>query len=603
VPGPLSPLQFFRRAADVYGDRPAVVDGTLRYTYAAFADRCLRLAAALRDGLITPGDRAALLAPNTHRALECYTAVPLAGGVIVPLNTRLGPSDYRYIVEHAGCRVLLADPAFAGTARSLESALGLKVVTLAAEAAEAAAGAAQNAAPALTVENLIAGAPQGRHGRLLDAVDDIDENAPISINYTSGTSGRSKGVIMTHRMTALNVLDVVVHARLSGEDVYLDTLPMFHVNGWGAVWATAAAGAAHVCLPRVDPSEVVRLIDAEGVTLAFAAPTVLVMLGGDPSTQGWRPKQRVRWYVGGAPPPAALIKRCEEELGFEIVHVYGLTETGPWLTVCEWRAVWDARPLADRASIKARQGIGQIAAGRVRVAREDLSEVARNGREIGEIVVRGPTVTPGYYRDPEATAAATAGGWFHTGDLAVLHPDGYAQIVDRKKDLIISGGENISSVEVEGVLYQHPAVLEAAVVALPDPLWGEVPRACVVLRPGARVDAAELIAFCRERLAHFKAPKQVDFMEALPKTATGKIQKYLLRAVPSPAAPSGAGRTAPSRAGRTAPSRAGRTAPSRAGRTAGASPSGGSAPPARGGRGDGTRGRGDVPGEGHDAAT
>ncbi|HEV2283555.1 MAG TPA: long-chain-fatty-acid--CoA ligase [bacterium] len=525
MPAPLSPLQFFRRAADVYGDRTALVDGGERYTYAEFAGRCLRLAAALREFGLGPGDRAAVLAPNTHRALECYTAVPLAGGVLVPLNTRLDAADYRYIVDHAGCRVLLADPSFADLAGSLRDDLGLRVVVL---GGNGAAGTPRGTAAG--VEDLIAGAPSGWTGRLLDAVDALDENAPISINYTSGTSGHSKGVIMTHRMTALNVLDVLVHARLSGDDVYLHTLPMFHVNGWGGVWAVTAAGARHVCLPRVDPPAVVRLIDAEGVTVAFAAPTVLVMLGGDPSTQGWRPRQRVRWYVGGAPPPAALIKRCEEELGFEIVHVYGLTETGPWLTVCEWRTAWDDRPLAERAALKARQGIGQIAAGRVRVVREDLADVARDGAEIGEIVVRGPTVTPGYYRDPEATAAATAGGWFHTGDLAVVHPDGYAQIVDRKKDLIISGGETISSVEVEGVLYQHPAVLEAAVVASPDPVWGEVPRACVVLRSGARATAGELIAFCRERLAHFKAPKAVEFVDALPKTATGKIQKYLLRA-------------------------------------------------------------------------
>ncbi|HLW46723.1 MAG TPA: AMP-binding protein [bacterium] len=530
MPAPLSPLQFFRRAADVYGDRPAVVDGDERYTYAVFAQRCLRLAAALRGDVLAAGDRVAVLAPNTHWALECYTAVPLAGGVIVPMNTRLSPADYRYIVEHAGCRVLLADPAFADVARTLRDEFGLRVVMLT-------AGAAGAGALGPRVEDVIAGAPRDHDAGLLDAIDGLDENTPVSINYTSGTSGHAKGVIMTHRMTALNVLDVLIHTRLSGDDVYLHTLPMFHVNGWGGVWAVTAAGARHVCLPRTDPAAVVRLIDAEGVTVAFAAPTVLIMLGGDPSTRGWRPAQPVRWYVGGAPPPAALIKRCEEDLGFEIVHVYGLTETGPWLTVCEWRKAWDARPLAERAAVKARQGIGQIAAGRVRVAREDLSDVARDGAEIGEIVVRGPTVTPGYYRDPEATAAATAGGWFHTGDLAVVHPDGYAQIVDRKKDLILSGGENISSVEVEGALYQHPAVLEAAVVASPDPVWGEVPRACVVLRPGTCATAEELIAFCRARLAHFKAPKYVEFMEALPKTATGKIQKYLLRAAtPRPAA-------------------------------------------------------------------
>lgn len=521
VQAPLSPLQFFRRAADLYAARSSVIDGAHRYSYATFAERCLSLAAGLREAFLEPGDRVGVLAPNTHRALECYTAVPLAGGVVVPLNTRLTLTDYRYIVGHAGCRVLLADPAYAEVARSLRGDPGVQVVVLSDERA--------GDLPAPAVEEMIASAPAGRGRGLLDAIDDLDENAAISINYTSGTSGHPKGVVLTHRATALNVLNVLIHARLTTDDVYLHTLPMFHVNGWGGVWAVTAAGAQHVCLPRVDPPAIVRLIDGEGVTVAFAAPTVLVMLGGDPSTEGWRPKQRVRWFVGGAPPPAALIRRCEEELGFEIVHVYGLTETGPWLTVCEWRAAWEELTLAERAAIKARQGLGQIAAGRVRVVRDDLTDVARDGVDIGEIVVRGPTVTAGYYRDPHATAAAMAGGWFHTGDLAVVHPDGYVQIVDRKKDLIISGGENISSVEIEGVLYQHPAVLEAAVVASPDPVWGEVPRACVVLRPGARATAEELIAFCRGRLARFKAPKAVEFMDALPKTATGKVQKYLLR--------------------------------------------------------------------------
>jgi fatty-acyl-CoA synthase len=364
----------------------------------------------------------------------------------------------------------------------------------------------------------------------LDRGGDLDEDSPITINYTSGTTAHPKGVILTHRIAALNALDVVIHARLTLDDVYLHTLPMFHVNGWGGVWAITAVGATHVCLPKVDPARIVELVDAVGVTVACAAPTVLVMLGGDPSTVGWRPRQRVRWYVGGAPPPAALIRRMEEELGFEIVHVYGLTETGPWLTVCEWRREWDALPPEQRAALKARQGVAQILTGRVRVVRPDLSDVARDGAEVGEIVVRGPTVTPGYYEDDAASRTAWAGGWFHTGDLAVMHPDGYLQIVDRQKDLIVSGGENISSVEVEAALYQHPAVLEAAVVAAPDPYWGEVPNAFVVLRPGKRATGDELIAFARGRLARFKAPKRVEIVEALPKTATGKIQKYLLRA-------------------------------------------------------------------------
>ncbi|HYM70165.1 MAG TPA: long-chain-fatty-acid--CoA ligase [bacterium] len=519
---PLSPLQFFRRAADVYRSRTAVVDGAARLSYREFAARCARLAEGLRAAGLRPGDRAAVLALNTYRALECYYGVPLAGGVLVPLNTRLRVDDYRYILSHAGVRLLLVDPALADTARAISGVVDDRVIVLHDRPLDGTSWPLS--------EQLIASAPQTDPAPILDRADDVDEDAPITINYTSGTTAHPKGVILTHRITALNALDVVIHGRVTMDDVYLHTLPMFHVNGWGGVWAFTAVGATHVCVPKVEPARIVELIDAHGVTIACAAPTVLVMLGGDVSTVGWRPRQRVRWYVGGAPPPAALIRRMEEELGFEIIHVYGLTETGPWLTVCEWRREWDGLPAERRAALKARQGVPQILTGRVRVVRPDVSDVDRDGAEVGEIVVRGPTVTPGYYADAAASRAAWAGGWFHTGDLAVVHPDGYLQIVDRQKDLIVSGGENISSVEVEGALYQHPAVLEAAVVAVPDAYWGEVPEAFVVLRPGAHATGDDLIAFARERLARFKAPKLVEIVDALPKTATGKIQKYVLRA-------------------------------------------------------------------------
>lgn len=513
---PLSPVALVRRAVDLYRDRVAVVDGDLRFTYAEFGDRCGRLAAALRRVGVGAGDRVAVLSPNTHRALEVYTAVPLAGCVLVPLNTRLRESEYEYILRHSGARLLLADPAFASVAGSLAGRIpSLRVVELGEES------------EALSREVSSAAAEQ-----LWNRVGQVDEESPITFNYTSGTTAHPKGVVLTHRITALNVMNVVVHGRMHLDDVYLHVLPMFHVNGWGAVWAVSAVGARHVCLAKVDPREVFRVVDAEGVTVAFSAPTVLVMLLNDPAAQSWRPRKPLRWYVGGAPPPAALLARAEDELGIEVVHVYGLTETGPWLTVCEWRREWDALPLAERAARKARQGVGQILCGEVAVVRDDLQPVARDGREVGEIVVRGPTVMAGYHNDPEATAQAFAGGWFHTGDLAVVHPDGYMQIVDRKKDIIISGGENISSVEVEGVLYRHPAVMEAAVVGIPDPKWGEVPKAYVVLKPGAAATEEELVAFCREHLAHFKAPKAVEFVPELPKTATGKIQKFLLRARP-----------------------------------------------------------------------
>jgi fatty-acyl-CoA synthase len=515
---PLSPLQFFRRSAQIYRDRLAVVDGEARFSYQAFAGRCLRLAAGLRNLGLDRGDRAAVLAPNTHRALECYYAVPLAGGVLVPLNVRLTPDDYAYILGHSGARLLLVDPAFAQTAQALvERIPSLSVVWLARD-------------EGTSSEAVLASVDAGSACGFQDELDDLDEHSPISVNYTSGTTAHPKGVVLTHRNTALNVLNFIFHGRLTGDDVYMHTLPMFHVNGWGGVWAVTAVGATHICVPKLDPPQVVRLIDEHGVTMACSAPTVLVILGSDPATRNWRPRQPLRWYVGGAPPPTALIARIEHELGIEIVHVYGLTETGPWLTVCEWRREWDSLSAEARAAIKARQGIGVLLCGEVRVVRADLTPVAADGGEVGEIVVRGPTVMAGYYNDPQATREAFAGGWFHTGDLALVRPDGYIQIVDRKKDMIISGGENISSVEVESMLYQHPAVLEAAVVAAPDPKWGELPKAFVVLRPGARTTAEELIAFCRDRMAHFKAPKIVEFLDTLPKTATGKVQKYMLRA-------------------------------------------------------------------------
>ena len=525
----LSPLLFFRRAERVYADRLAVVDGERRWTYREFARRCLALAWGLRSLGLGAGHRAAVLSPNTHGALECYYAVPLAGGVLVPLNIRLTPDDYRYILEHSGASVLLVDPSLLPAARQLADAVaGLRLVVLgqgAAGTGDAAAALGVLSAEALIAQHLGPGALEPP-----EDLEALDEESLITLNYTSGTTARPKGVMLTHRNAALNALDFVIHGRLDVNDVYLHTLPMFHVNGWGGVWAVTAVGATHVCLPRIEPARIVALIDSLGVTMACSAPTVLVMLANDPAAAGWRPRRPLRWYVGGSAPPAAVIEEAEQRLGLEVVHVYGLTETSPWLTVAEWRREWQELEPSRRAALKARQGIGQLLAGEVRVVRPDLTDVAADAREVGEIVVRGPTVMKGYYRDPEATAQVMEGGWLHTGDLAVVHPDGYVEIVDRAKDVIISGGENIASLEVEGVLYRHPAVLEAAVVAAPDPRWGEVPKAFVVLRPGARATEQELVQFCRERLAHFKAPKSVEFVEALPKTATGKVQKYLLRA-------------------------------------------------------------------------
>ncbi|MDR7392321.1 MAG: AMP-binding protein [Armatimonadota bacterium] len=399
---PLSPLQFVRRAVGVYGDRVAVVDGPGRFTYAEFKDRCGRLALALRELGLGRGDRVAILSPNTWRALEVYTAAPLAGCVLVPLNTRLREADYEYILRHSGTRLLLVDPGFGEVAHALADRIdGVQVVELTDGGSEA----------------LLDQVPSAAAARIWHEVDDLDEASAITLNYTSGTTANPKGVILTHRNTALNVLNLVVHGRLRLDDVYLHVLPMFHVNGWGAVWAVSAAGARHVCLAKVDPPEVFRLIDQEGVTVAFSAPTVLVMLLNDPAARGWRPRQELRWYVGGAPPPAALIARAEDELGIEVVHVYGLTETGPWLTVCEWRREWDALPLEERAARKARQGVGQLLCGEVAVVREDLSPWHGTGGRWGRSWCADPpswTATTGIRRPPRRRSPAggfTPGTW------------------------------------------------------------------------------------------------------------------------------------------------------------------------------------------------
>jgi len=357
----------------------------------------------------------------------------------------------------------------------------------------------------------------------------IAETDLLSINYTSGTTSRPKGVMITHRNAYINVVGTLLHIPVGVADRYLWTLPMFHANGWTFTWVVTAAGGAHLCLRRVDPARIFELIASERVTLMCAAPTVLIGIANAPAdVRGSAPKG-IRVVTAGAPPAAATIERVEGELGWTITQVYGLTETSPFITVCEPRPEHDAVTAGERAIIKARQGVELLTSGELRVVDEEGRDVLRDGATIGEIVVRGNAVMQGYYNDPDATAHAFRGGYFHSGDAAVVHPDGYVDIRDRLKDVIISGGENISSVEVEGVLLRHPAVQEAAVVGLPDVKWGEAPHAFVVLKPGTAATADELRAFTRERLAHFKTPHTVTFVTELPKTATGKIQKFVLR--------------------------------------------------------------------------
>src|SRR5713101_520323 len=511
---PLSPLEFARRTRKLYPERDAVVDGDLRLNYKEFFDRCDGWSYALQALGVRQGDRVAYVAPNTHAQLESFYAVPQIGAVLVPINYRLTADDFVYLVNHSGARVVCAHADYLAAVESIRSQLPAVDHFIALEGSHAGW---------LDYETLVA-----------EGVNDfvrpeIRESDLLTINYTSGTTSRPKGVMITHRNAYMNSVGTLLHEHVTCADRYLWTLPMFHANGWTFVWTITAAGATHVCLSKVDPKRVFELIDTERITMLCAAPTVLISLANADEGVRRHARRGVRVLTAGAPPAASTIERLEGELGWTVTQVYGLTETAPFITVCESRAEHEQLPAAERAVIKARQGVELITSGETTVIDDEGNEVPADGKTVGEIVVRGNVVMEGYYNDPEATAHAMRDGWFHTGDAAVVHADGYIEIRDRLKDVIISGGENISSVEVEGVLLRHPAVQEVAIVGLPDERWGEAPHAFVVLRNGASAAADELREFARAHLAHFKAPHAVTFIEELPKTATGKVQKYVLR--------------------------------------------------------------------------
>ena len=511
---PLSPLTFSVRARSLYGDREAVVDGHGRWTYAQFLDRCDRWSSVLQRLGVAPGDRVAYIAPNTHAHLEGFCAVPQLGAVIVPLNYRLLPADWAYMVNHSGSRVLCAHADYIDLVDSVRNEMPAVEHFVALE------GGGEGW---LDYERLVAQASPGFVRPY------VAENDLLAINYTSGTTSKPKGVMITHRNAWVNAVGFLVHHPMTCGDRYLWTLPMFHANGWGFVWTVTAAGGTHVCARRTDVPTVYGLLGAERITMLCASPTVLITIASAPDELRATAPRGVRVLTAGAPPAAHTIERVEQGLGWTILQVYGLTETSPAISVCEPRpehAVLDATELA---RVKARQGVAIITAGEIRVVDERGEDVPRDGATIGEILIRGNVVMEGYYRDPEATARAFEGGWFHSGDGAVVHADGYIEIRDRLKDVIISGGENISSIEVEGVLLRHPAVQEVAVVGLPHEKWGEAPHAFVVIRPGMTLTEEELRGFARERLAGFKVPKGMTVVAELPKTATGKIQKFVLR--------------------------------------------------------------------------
>ena len=512
---PLTPLEFARRTRRLHGHRTAVIDGDLRLTYEQFFGRCDRWSAALQGLGVAAGDRVATIAPNTHAQLESFYAVPQIGAVLVPINYRLSADDFVYIINHSGSSVVCAHSDYLDVLDAVRDQLP-------------------------GVRHFVAFEGGPRDGwvdyetAIANAAPDVDrpeagEGDLLTINYTSGTTARPKGVMITHRNAAINTIGTLIHLPLGVGERYLWTLPMFHANGWTYTWTVTAAAGVHVCLRKVDPGAVFGLIRDERVGSLCAAPTVLISLANAPAEVRGKVPAGVRVVTAGAPPAAATIERLEGEFGWVITQVYGLTETAPFITVCAPLPEHDELSPADRAVIKSRTGVELLTSGELRVVDEKGIAVPADGQSLGEIVVRGNVVMAGYYHDPEATERAMGDGWFHTGDAAVVHPDGYVEIRDRIKDVIISGGENISSIEVEGVLLRHPAVAEAAIVGLPHDKWGETPHAFVVLRDGSQASEQEIIDFARARLAHFKAPRGISFVTELPKTATGKIQKFVLR--------------------------------------------------------------------------
>jgi fatty-acyl-CoA synthase len=504
----LNPVDFLYRTAYMYPDNTAVVHNKRRYSYAELAERSWRLANALRSAGLAKGDRVATLLFNSSAMLEAHFGVPAAGGVLVAVNNRLASAEIGYILQHSGARYLLLDTELEALTEPLDLA-GITVIRC-----------DDTGVPGDPYEELLAGASPERPVSWLE-----HEEETISINYTSGTTGRPKGVQYTYRGAYLNALGEVITAGLGTGSVYLWTLPMFHCNGWCFPWAVTAVAARHVTMRAVNPDLIWELIDREGVTHYCGAPTVQLMVINHPRAH--RLDRPVTALVAAAPPAPTLLARMSE-LNFRVVHVYGLTETYGPITMCPEQETWGELPVDQRARYLARQGQGYVSSDLVRVVDEQMADVPQDGQVMGEVVMRGNNVMSGYFNDEAATAKAFAGGWFHSGDLAVWHPDGNIELRDRGKDIIISGGENISSIEVEQAITAHPAVLECAVIGIPHPHWGERPKAFVTLNQGTSATAEEIIAFCRERLAHYKCPDAVEF-GPLPKTSTGKTQKFVLR--------------------------------------------------------------------------
>ena len=517
----LTPLHFLERSAEVFPDKVAIVHGARRTSYRHFASEATRLAHALRASGIDPGDRVAYLCPNIPELLIAHFAVPLAGAVLVAINTRLAPEEVRYICDHSGAKLLVVDSELRSIIDPLKGRFETieEIVTVIDPVVERDTSEASDDHP--------------RYSDLLERGSDEplqwtveDELATITINYTSGTTGKPKGVMYTHRGAYLNSLGEVLHSEHSPESVYLWTLPMFHCNGWCTAWAVTAIGGRHVCLRAVNADRIWQLLDQEKVTHLNGAPPVLsALVGAEDAHELERPL--VITTAGAAPNPKT-IAQCEG-INARVVHVYGLTETyGPY-SVCQWQAGWKDLEVHERAELLSRQGVGMVQAERLRVVDYEMNDVPADGETMGEIVMRGNNVMKGYFEDDKATDEAFDGGWFHSGDLGVVQSDGYVRLMDRAKDVVVSGGENIATVEVEQALVSHSALAEAAVIGVPDGKWGERPKAFVVLGHGQHASEQEIIDHVRSRIAHYKAPDEVVFVNELPRNSAGKVQKFQLR--------------------------------------------------------------------------
>ena len=517
---PLTPVSFIARTAAVYPERPAVIHGAVRRNWAETYARCRRLASALDGRGVKKGDTVAVVAPNVPEIFEAHFGVPMTGAVLNAINIRLDAATIAFILEHGEAKVLITDREFSGVVGDALARMDTKPVVIDVDDPQAPQG------------DLIG--EKDYEAFLEEGSDDFqwappdDEWDAIALNYTSGTTGNPKGVVYHHRGAYLNAVGNIMAQAIPPHAVYLWTLPMFHCNGWCFPWTVTALAGTHVCLRRVEAGPIYQAIADHGVTHFCGAPIVLNMLANAPDGDRRELGGTVEVMTAGAPPPASVIEAMEGA-GFHVTHVYGLTETYGPDVVCAWQDPWDGLPVTEKAALKARQGVPYpVQEGLMVADPETMRPVARDGETMGEVMHRGNIVMKGYLKNPSATDEAFAGGWFHSGDLAVWHPDGYIELKDRSKDIIISGGENISSIEVEDVLYRHPAVLEAAVAARPDEKWGETPCAFVTLKDGAEASEEDIIKFCRDNMAHYKAPRTVVF-GPLPKTSTGKIQKFVLR--------------------------------------------------------------------------